>query len=281
MTGANSGIGKATAAALADMGARVILACRSEARANAAIHELMRTPHRDLRFLPLDLADLDSVRAFASAFVAEYSSLDVLINNAGLLARGPAKTKQGFESSFGVNYLGHFLLTLLLLPPLMNAEQGRIVMMSSLAHAWNDVNFDDVSLSHGYDRFRAYGQSKLCNLLFTRVAAQKLNALGARVTINAVHPGVVASNIVVNRRNNSLWWVANLSKLVLLSPEKGADTSVYLASDPSLALVSGEYFHKRKIALSSPASHDMETAERLYRMSLGFVGLADDPLAAP
>lgn len=280
VTGANSGVGKATAAALADRGAHVILACRSEVRGTAAMADLMRQNNaRELTLMLVDLSDLDSVRAFATAFLNRFDRLDALVNNAGMLGRRRAVTKQGFEMHFGVNYLGHFLLTLLLLPALERAEQGRIVMTSSIAHAWRSLKFDDLNAEHGYDRFTAYGRSKLCNLLFTRYLAERLKARGSRVTINAVHPGIVATNIVVDRKNNSLSWVAALSRIVLISPEKGADTGVYLVCDPSLSGKSGGYYVRRHIAPSSIESHNLSDAARLYEMSLGFVGLDADPLA--
>ena len=279
VTGANAGIGKATAAALADMGAAVILACRNKERGEAALAELSCKPERDLTLMRIDLSDLDSVRAFAAEFAQKYDHLDVLVNNAGILGRKRVETKQGFEASFGVNYLGHFLLTLLLLPLLQKAEQGRIVMMSSMAHAWTDVRFDDLNFTHGYNRFLAYGHSKLCNLLFTRALADKLRQKGSPVTINAVHPGIVATDIVVNRKTGAFRWVAALMRLFFTSAEEGAETSVYLAASPKAAAISGEYFYRCHIEPSSLASRNLVSAYRLYAVSLGLAGLQNDPLA--
>ena len=277
VTGANSGIGKATARQLADLGATVVLACRCKERAEAALCELNCVEGRCFDLLPLDLADLESVRAFAAMFAAKYDRLDALINNAGILGRRRAETKQGFEMSFGVNYLGAFLLTMLLLPLLEKSEQGRIVMMTSVAHAWGTVRFDDLNYTRGYNRFAAYGHSKLCNLLFTRALAQKLRARGSRITINAVHPGIVATDIVVNRANDRFRWVASAMKLFFLTSDEGAKTSVYLASDPALCQTSGEYFYRCKIEPSSEASKNLASANRLYDASLKLCGL-DDPL---
>lgn len=281
VTGANAGIGKATAAALADKGATVVLACRSKERGEAALGELSCVNGRCFALMQIDLADLDSIRAFAAAFTERYGRLDVLINNAGILGGRRAETKQGFEMSFGVNYLGAFLLTMLLLPLLEQSEQGRVVMMTSIAHGWVDVRFDDLNYTHGYNRFLAYGHSKLCNLLFTRVLAEKLRARGSRVTINAVHPGIVATDIVVNRVTGRFRWVADLMRLFFLSCAEGAETGVYLASDAALSCVSGEYFVNCKIEPSSPGSGDLETARRLYNVSLGLCGIAQDPLPPP
>lgn len=279
VTGANSGIGKATAAAIADEGARVILACRSKERGEAALCELNCAGGRCVELMHLDLADLDSVRAFAAEFAAKFDRLDVLVNNAGILGRTRAVTKQGFEMSFGVNFLGHFLLTMLLLPLLEKSGQGRVVMMSSVAHAWTDVHFDDLNLCRGYNRFLAYGQSKLCNLLFTRALAKKLSLRQSRVTINAVHPGIVATNIVVNRVTGRFRWVAVLMRLFFRTCEDGAKTSVYLASDPALSGVSGAYFANCHVEPSSAASKDPVRAERLYQTALALCDL-DDPFAA-
>ena len=277
VTGANSGIGKATARQLADLGATVVLACRCKERAEAALCELTCVEGRCFDLLPLDLANLESVRAFAAMFAAKYDRLDALINNAGILGRRRAETKQGFEMSFGVNYLGAFLLTMLLLPLLEKSEQGRVVMMTSVAHAWGTVRFDDLNYTHGYNRFAAYGHSKLCNLLFTRALTQKLRSRGSRVTINAVHPGIVATDIVVNRANDRFRWVASAMKLFFLTSDEGAKTSVYLASDPALCQTSGEYFYRCKIEPSSEASKNLASANRLYDASLKLCGL-DDPL---
>lgn len=278
VTGANAGIGKATATAIADKGAQVILACRCRERGEAALRELRCEKKRNVELMCLDLADLESVRAFAAAFCAKYDHLDVLVNNAGVLPHKRSETKQGFELCFGVNYLGHFLLTLLLLPVLERARQGRVVMMSSLAHAWTDVRFNDLNFTRGYNRFLAYGHSKLCNLLFTRILAEKLRKKGSRVTINAVHPGIVASDIVVNRKNGAFRWVAALMRLFFLSCEEGAQTSVCLACDPTVSSVSGEYFYRCHIEPSSETSRDLQKAGWLYNRSLALAGLKEDPL---
>ncbi len=275
VTGANAGIGKATAAQLCDLGATVILACRCKERGEAAIRELSCVDGRCMELMPLDLADLDSVRAFAKSFAERYDRLDALINNAGILARRRAQTKQGFEMSFGVNYLGAFLLTMLLLPLLEKSEQGRIVMMTSVAHGWGDVRFEDLNFTRGYNRFAAYGHSKLCNLLFTRALAEKLREKGSRVTVNAVHPGVVATDIVVNRATGQFRWVATLMKLLFMTSDEGAKTSVFLTCDPALDRVSGEYFYRCKIEPSSANSKNVSSANRLYEVSLTLCDLPD------
>ena len=277
VTGANAGIGKATAAQLCDLGATVILACRCKARGEAAVEELSCVDGRCMELMPLDLANLDSVRAFATAFAEKHDHLDALVNNAGILGRRRELTRQGFEMSFGVNYLGAFLLTMLLLPLLEKSAQGRVVMMTSIAHGWGDVRFDDLNFTRGYNRFSAYGHSKLCCLLFTRALAEKLRKKGSIVTVNAVHPGIVATDIVVNRANDRFRWVASLMKILFMTSDEGAKTSVFLASEPALAKISGEYFYRCKIEPSSTNSKNMASANRLYDVSLRLCGL-DDPL---
>ena len=277
VTGANAGIGKATAAQLADLGATVVLACRCKERGEAALCELSCVGGRCFDLMPLDLADQASIRAFAEAFIEKYGRLDVLINNAGILGRRRAETKQGFEMSFGVNYLGAFLLTMLLLPLLEKGGQGRVVMTASVAHGWGDVRFDDLNYTRGYNRFAAYGHSKLCCLLFTRALAEKLRARNSRVTVNAVHPGIVATDIVINRANGRFRWVAMLMKLLFMTSDEGARTNVYVACAPSLCDVSGEYFYRCRIEPSSAESKNLASANRLYDASLRLCGL-DDPL---
>ncbi len=277
VTGANSGIGRAVAAELADMGAHVIMACRSKQRGEEALNALMReNPSRRLELGFIDLACEKSVREFAAVFLKTHQRLDILVNNAGMLGRARAETADGHETHLEVNYLGPFLLTLLLLGALDAAEQGRIVMLNSLAHKWTHVHFADMELKAHYNRFLAYGHSKLCSLLFVRYLAMELKARGSRVTINAAHPGVVASNIVVDRRNNAFRLIARLSRIVLISAGQGAKTPVYLAGAPEVEGVSGEYFVKNRIAPSSEASKNMADAERLFKMSLEMCSLTQN-----
>lgn len=273
VTGANAGIGKATAAQLADLGAHVVLACRSEARGQAALEALSAVPARRLTLMRLDLADLGSVRRFAADYAARFPRLDVLVNNAGMLGRKRAVTGDGFELQLQTNYLGHFLLTTLLFPLLDAAPQGRVITLSSVAHRWTHVHFDDMQLANGYDRMLAYGQSKLCNLLICRALAEKWREAGSRVTINAANPGIVASDIVIDRRSGALRWIAVLSRAVLLSPAQGAKTSVFLAADDSLSAVSGAYFVRRHPVSGSRVSRDMAAAARLYELSMNLLSL--------
>ncbi|MGR4882602.1 oxidoreductase [Streptomyces sp. LARHCF249] len=197
VTGANSGIGYVTARELARRGARVVLACRSAARGKAADVRLRtEVPGADVEFAALDLADLASVREFAAAYGRRRESLDLLVNNAGVMALPFGRTADGFETQFGVNHLGHFALTGLLLPRLRAAAAGaRIVNVSSGFHALSDIDLDDLGGEDGYRRWIAYGRSKTANLLFTHELARRFTAAGSTLVAAAAHPGYASSNL--------------------------------------------------------------------------------------
>ncbi|MEU7601688.1 oxidoreductase [Streptomyces sp. NPDC040724] len=202
VTGANSGIGYVTARELARRGASVVLACRSAARGRAAVVRLRaEVPGAGVEFMPLDLADLASVREFATAYGQRHTALDLLVNNAGVMALPYGRTADGFETQFGVNHLGHFALTGLLLPRIREAAPGaRIVNVSSGFHALGRIDaggggLDALSGEHGYRRWIAYGRSKTANLLFTHELARRFTAAGATITAAAAHPGYASSNL--------------------------------------------------------------------------------------
>lgn len=203
VTGANSGIGFEATRALANLGARVVLACRNQAAANAAIARIEderalipTTSWRpSLSFVPLDLADLASVRACAAKILSDHPHLDVLVNNAGVMALPYRKTADGFEMQFGTNHLGHFALTGLLLDGLRRSQEARVVTVSSLVHAIGTIRFEDLQSEQGYSRWRAYGQSKLANLLFAFELHRRLEARGISVRSLACHPGYASTNL--------------------------------------------------------------------------------------
>lgn len=194
VTGANSGIGLITAQELARCGARVVLACRSEARGTeAAARITAQVPGAQVEFGRLDLADLSSVRRFADRY--PYSGLDLLINNAGVMALPYGKTADGFETQFGVNHLGHFALTGLLLPKLLNTPGARVVSLSSFMHGMADIDMGDLNSEHRYNRWTAYARSKTANLLFVHELARRLGAAGSQVVAAAAHPGYADTNL--------------------------------------------------------------------------------------
>ncbi|NGO81728.1 SDR family NAD(P)-dependent oxidoreductase [Streptomyces sp. YC504] len=238
VTGANSGIGLAAARELARRGARVLLACRSEARGTQARARIVsEVPDADVDFAPLDLADLQSVREFAAGFDGE--RLDLLINNAGVMALPYGKTADGFETQFGVNHLGHFALTGLLLPKLLATAGARVVNVSSGMHFVSNIDIGDLNSEKKYRRWVAYGRSKSANLLFTHELARRLEATGSEVVAAAAHPGFARTNLqtagarMEGRRLAER--VAGLgTQLLAQSAESGALPTLYAATAPGV-----------------------------------------------
>ena len=194
VTGANTGIGLETAVDFAQRNGRVILACRSREKGETAAELVKRrSGNNNVVFMQLDLASLDSVRNFATSVLDKEAHIDILVNNAGVMACPYMKTADGFEMQFGVNHLGHFLLTNLLLDRLKEAPSARIINVSSSAHKRGKINFDDLNFTHNYSAFGAYAQSKLANVLFTRSLAKRLE--GTKVIVNSLHPGVIRTEL--------------------------------------------------------------------------------------
>ncbi|MFS0725609.1 SDR family oxidoreductase [Paenibacillus sp. 1P07SE] len=272
VTGANAGMGIATVTELARQGARVIMACRSRERGETALAKAIQDSGSSrIELMLCDLGSLESIRAFAEQFKSSHGTLDVLINNAGVVALKRQTTSDGFESMIGVNHLGHFLLTNLLLEPLIAAPQGRIVSVSSGAHKWGRIHWDDPHLTAGYNVAKGYAQSKLANILFTRELAERLR--DTRVTVNSLHPGAVSTQIGIDRKTGFGKGVHALLRPFFLTPEEGARTAVYLATSPDVTKVSGTYFIKSKPAPVTDAAADKLQAERLWTWSEQQVGL--------
>ncbi|WP_340026765.1 SDR family oxidoreductase [Paenibacillus sp. FSL K6-1096] len=273
VTGANSGMGLATTVEMARRGATVIMACRSRKRGEEALAEAVRQSGSDnIRLMLCDLASFASIREFAAEFTAAYPVLDVLINNAGVMVFRRELTADGYELDLGVNHLGHFLLTLLLLDRLKAAAQGRIVVVASGAYKIGKLYLDDHTLSRGFTAAKAYGRSKLANILFTRELAERLKGTG--VTVNCLHPGAVGTSIGVSRETGFGHRLMKLVGVLFQTSEQGADTAIYLATAPELREVSGQYYYRRKIKELSPRAKDPEAAARLWQWSLEQTGLA-------
>jgi NAD(P)-dependent dehydrogenase (short-subunit alcohol dehydrogenase family) len=266
ITGANEGIGKATAMALAKKGFAVIMACRNMEKAEAALAEIKNgSGNSNIELLPLDLSDLNSVQKAARLYRERYTRLDVLLNNAGIITSVLEKTAQGFERQFGVNHLGHYLLTRLLLDMVQAAPEPRIVNVSSHLHYRRKLDFGTLrgENADSYDGINAYGQSKLANILFTRELARRYPGIAC----NALHPGVVRTRFG-NKPGSfySPFWT--LFKPFLVTVEKGARTSVLLASDASVAGVTGKYFWPRMGArYPSRTAQNPELALQLWDWS--------------
>lgn len=274
VTGANSGMGLATTIALAKLGAHVVMLCRSQERGEAALAEARRAsgPDASIELMLGDLASLASIRAFAASFLAKHDVLDVLVNNAGVVTVTRQTTADGFEAMMGINHLGHFLLTHLLLDAIVRAPQGRIVNVSSGAHKIGRIDWSNPHLARGFRVWTGYAQSKLANILFTRELAKRL--AGTNATANSLHPGAVGTNIGVNRDTGFGKAVHALLRPFFLTPAQGADTAVFLASSPDVRTVSGEYFYRRKASPVSARAEDDERARQLWAWSEREVGLA-------
>jgi NAD(P)-dependent dehydrogenase (short-subunit alcohol dehydrogenase family) len=277
VTGASSGIGKVTARALAAAGARVVLVVRDEARGRAAIDEIVaavpQAPdvRERLELALCDLSRLDDIRRVGAELVARHPRIHVLVNNAGAIHQTRKLTADGLEMTFAVNHLAYFLLTKILLSTLKASAPARIVNVSSGAHTIGRIRFDDLQSERGYVPMRAYAQSKLANVMFTYELARRLE--GSGVTANCLHPGAVASGFGQN--DEGLFNLAfRLVKPLLLSEERGARTSIYLATSPEVATTTGQYFARCKPKRSSKASYDVEAQRRLWDVSEELVGRA-------
>ncbi|HKP13134.1 MAG TPA: SDR family oxidoreductase [Blastocatellia bacterium] len=271
VTGANSGIGKVTALELARRGARVVMVCRDRARGEAALTEIKQATGNDqLELMLCDLSSQADIRRFADEFKATHDRLDVLVNNAGVYLRKRETTVAGIETTFAVNHLAYFLLTDLLLDLLKRSAPSRIVNVSSGAHTSGHINFDDLQGERAYGGVKAYCHSKLANILFTRELARRL--AGTNVTANCLHPGAVATGIFRALPKP----LEAIIKLLTMSPEKGAQTSVYLATSPAVEGVTGKYFVRCKEAQPSAEARDDAVAERLWAESVRLTSLKAD-----
>jgi NAD(P)-dependent dehydrogenase (short-subunit alcohol dehydrogenase family) len=259
VTGANSGIGKQTAGALALAGARVVMVCRDRARGEAARSEIKsKTGSDSVELMLCDLSSQKSIREFADEFKRTHDRLDALVNNAGVYIRKREVTTDGIETTFAVNHLAYFLLTNSLLDLLKRSAPARIINVASAAHTSAKLDFDNLQGEKGYSGVRAYANSKLANILFTYELARQL--AGTSVTANCLHPGVVATGIFRALPTP----VEALIKLFMMTPEKGAETSIYLASSPEVEGVTGKYFVKKVETKTSPESYNVDAGKRLW-----------------
>jgi NAD(P)-dependent dehydrogenase (short-subunit alcohol dehydrogenase family) len=269
VTGANSGIGRSTAHALAKMNASVAMVCRDAKRAEPVRQQIEdATGNQNIKLLICDFSSQADIRRFTGEFINSHNRLDVLVNNAGVAVRKRSVTQDGIEITFAVNHLGYFLLTNLLLDLLKRSAPSRIVNVSSAAHAYGKIDFDDLQGERNFGGVAAYANSKLANILFTYELARRLEGTG--VTANCLHPGPVATSLFRNLPKP----LEALIKLFTISPDKGAETSVYLASSPEVEGVSGKYFAKKREKRTSSASYNEDDALRLWQVSEAMTGLA-------
>lgn len=279
VTGATNGIGFEAAVVFAHAGARVLITGRDPARIDAALAGIrQRSGSRDIEGLQADFASQAAVRRLADEILARCLRIDVLVNNVGSVNPTRTLTDDGIEATFAVNHLAPFLLTNLVRDRIVASAPARIVNVASVAHSRGTLDFDDLNFDHGYRIMRAYSRSKLANVLFTRMLAKRLAGTG--VTVNALHPGTVATGIWGHGAPNAGWKRALYSAVFvpvrsfMLTPEQGAQTIVYLAASPEVAGKTGLYFEKNQPKRPAPLALDDDLADRLWNTSAALTGLA-------
>jgi NAD(P)-dependent dehydrogenase (short-subunit alcohol dehydrogenase family) len=267
ITGATSGIGKETAIGIAKLGAQIIFTTRNMQKGGLTKDEIVKASNNNkVNFLYCDLASFDSIRSCCDQFKAKYGQLHVLINNAGVWESKRKVSNDGIESTFAVNYLAPFLMTDLLLDVLKKGAPSRIINLTSGYHG-GTIHFDDIEFKRSFSGRKAYRQSKLAMILFTKLLAEKSKGTG--VTVNCVNPGFTATNLA-----RELNFIARaFFKLLGKDPKKSSETSIYLATSPDVENITGQYFVNKKIRQSSKESNDIEVAKKLWDSSVEYVYL--------
>jgi len=271
ITGGTSGIGKATAVALAAMGADVVVVGRNPERGEAALEDIKAQSHNEsVELMLADLSVQDEVRRLAEEFQERYDRLDVLANNAGLVQSKRTETADGIETTLAINHLAPFLLTNLLLDRLEESAPSRVITVSSEAQRWGNMDFEDMQSTRKYRGFPVYGMTKLANIVFTYELAERLKGTG--VSANCMHPGAVSTNF---GKNNSgpMTLFFRAAKPFMRSPEQGADTLIWLASSSDVDGVSGKYFSDRKEIEAKKVAYDPAVRRRLWDVSEDLTGL--------
>jgi retinol dehydrogenase-14 len=271
ITGGTSGIGKATAVALAAMGADVVVVGRNRERGEAAVAEIKSQGHSEsVELMLADLSVQDEVRGLAETFLERYDRLDVLANNAGLVQSKRTETADGIETTLAINHLAPFLLTNLLLDRLKRSAPSRVITVSSEAQRWGDMDFDDLQSTQKYRGFPVYGKTKLANIMFTYELAERLK--GSFVTANCVHPGPVGTNFGKNN-GGPMTLFFRAAKPFMRTPEQGADTLIWLASSSDVEGVSGKYFSDREEIEAKKIAYDPAARRKLWEISEDLTGL--------
>lgn len=271
ITGATSGLGRVTAMTLARRGAELVLPVRSTEKGEALKKEIRdKTGNASVEVMSCNLASMNSIRQFAEAFREKHDRLHILINNAGIWEMKRRQSDDGIEMNFAVNHLAPFLLTNLLIDIIKASAPARIINVSSMIHKQARMKFDDLEGKKRWNRMQAYAQSKLANILFTKKLARDLK--GSGILVNCLHPGVVNTNLFDQMPAFS----RKIFELFMISPEKGAQTTIYLATSPLINGISGEYFAKGKMAKTTRHAQDMKVADRLWEVSEVYCGLVHD-----
>ena len=265
VTGANSGIGYITALEIAKLGAKVVLVCRNKAKGEQAQQQIKEKANNQSVFLKIaDLSSLKEIRRVAEEIKQEYPVIDVLVNNAGVIISERQLSADGIEMTWATNHLGYFLLTNLLLDNLKAASAARIVNVASQASWLGTIQWEDINFSKNYGAMGAYAQSKLANIMFTNELANRLK--GTKITTNAVHPGAVGTNFGRNMTGfmgRVIKWFGNFMR----TPEKGAETSIWLAVSPEMEGVTGKYFADKKPIKAKAIAYQPDALKRLWELS--------------
>ena len=265
VTGATSGIGYYTALELARMGAEVVVVGRNQEKCTTSVDRITaETGNQKVSFFVADLSSLKEIRSLANQIKDKFDRLDVLVNNAGAFFTRRCVSPDGYEMTLALNHLNYFYLTNLLLDLIDQSKAGRIVNVSSMAHSYGKINFDDLQCKNEFNSMSVYSSSKLANVLFTYELVRRLPE--TKITVNALHPGFVATNF--GKSNGGIYHpIFGLAQLAAISPQKGAETSIYLASSPEVEGVTGKYFDRKKAVRSSDLSNNTKLAAQLWLVS--------------
>jgi NAD(P)-dependent dehydrogenase (short-subunit alcohol dehydrogenase family) len=271
VTGANSGMGKIIATDLASRGCTLIMVCRIREKPNVALNEVQgKSKNSNIELMSTDLSSQKEIRLLAEKIKEKYPVIDILVNNAGCMSFGYNETEDKIERTFATNHLGYFLLTNLLLDNILQSHEGKIINVSSEASRTGKINFDDLNLKEDYSTFKAYAQSKLANIMFTYELARRLDG---KVVVNCVHPGNVPNTKLGQGSNIYKKFIETLPQNLILTPEEGADTTIWLASSEEAKGISGKYFYKRNEIKSKDVSYDLEACKKLWDVSEQLVNL--------
>ena len=267
ITGANSGIGKETAIALANKGSHIVMICRNQEKGEMARQEIIKsTGNQNIDLLMADLSSLADIRQLAEKLKTKYNHIDILIHNAGSTFMKREINADGNEMTFAVNYLAVYELTMLTLPLLKAAPEGRIVIVSSALEAMGRINWDDINYDRRpYNIIASYAQSKLMLIIFTKELAKRLS--DTHITVNVLHPGGVATNLGITNNNLFYKLVWKFIGWFMVSAKKGAETSVYLATSPEVSGITGKYWSSKKLRENNPAADTPGAGERLWKLS--------------
>ena len=266
ITGATSGIGRESALALAKMGANITFIARNKLKAENLLTDINKISNGKNSFIIADLSSQKDIKIASDSYIDKNISLDILLNNAGLINFKRKETIDGFEETFAINHLAYFSLTNLLLDKIKESNSARIVNVSSAAHQFvKRMNFDDIQSEKSYRPFKVYGYTKLANILFTKKLSSILE--NTKVTVNCVHPGVVGTSFGQNNSNNLNKVLSFIAKPFMRTSEKGAETSIYLCSSPDVSDISGQYFYNCKVTKTSKWAQSKEDADKLWDLS--------------